>query len=405
MRRRSSRIEMVTKTKRAMTGAECSAEAMRQVNPDVVAAYPITPQTDIMHAFSQFVADGTVDTDLITVESEHSAMSACVGAGAAGARTMTATSANGLALMWEIVYIASGLRIPMVMNVVNRALSGPINIHCDHSDSMGCRDSGWIQLYSENGEEAYENTLMGVKISETPDVLLPVMVCQDGFITSHCVETAETLDDETVKNYIGEHSAHYPLLDIEKPVTYGALDLFDYYFEHKRQQLLAMENSKKAIRQVFDDFGKITGKNYDFFEGYMLEDAEKVIFCSNSSAGSARVVVDELRAKGEKAGLLKMRVFRPWLNEQVVEKLKNAKAVAVLDRAASFGALGGPLFMEVRGSFHEADKQNKPSIINYIFGLGGRELDLEQIRKVFRELDEVKSGKLGELVRYLGVRE
>ncbi|HJX06276.1 MAG TPA: pyruvate ferredoxin oxidoreductase, partial [Candidatus Nanoarchaeia archaeon] len=239
---------MVTKTKRAFTGAECTAEAMRQVNPDVVAAYPITPQTDIMHAFSQFVADGTVDTDLVTVESEHSAMSACVGAGAAGARTMTATSANGLALMWEIVYIASGLRIPMVMNVVNRALSGPINIHCDHSDSMGCRDSGWIQLYSENGEEAYDNTLMGVKISENPEVLLPVMVCQDGFITSHCVETAEVLDDETVKNFIGTYTPHYPLLDVDKPVTYGPLDLFDYYFEHKRQQLLAMEKVKPVIK-------------------------------------------------------------------------------------------------------------------------------------------------------------
>lgn len=393
----------MTNTKRAMTGAECAAEAMKQVNPDVVAAYPITPQTDIMHAFAQFVADGTVDTDLVTVESEHSAMSACVGAGAAGARTMTATSANGLALMWEIVYIASGLRIPMVMNVVNRALSGPINIHCDHSDSMGCRDSGWIQLYSENGEEAYENTLMGVKISENPDVLLPVMVCQDGFITSHCVETAEMIDDDTVKSFIGNYTPHYPLLDVDKPVTYGPLDLFDYYFEHKRQQLLAIENSKKVIREVFDAFGKISGKNYDFFEGYMLDDAEKVIFCCNSSAGSARVVVDELRAKGEKVGLLKMRVFRPWLNEMIVEKLKNAKAVAVLDRSASFGALGGPLFNEVRSSFHESN--NKPGIINYIYGLGGRELDLEQIRKVFNELENVKNGNIGELVRYLGVRE
>ncbi len=396
---------MVQKTKRALTGAECTAEAMRQVNPDVVAAYPITPQTDIMHAFAQFVADGTVDTDLVTVESEHSAMSACVGAGAAGARTMTATSANGLALMWEVVYIASGLRIPMVMNVVNRALSGPINIHCDHSDSMGCRDSGWIQLYSENGEEAYENTLMGVRISEHPDVLLPVMVCQDGFITSHCVETAETIDDETVKNFIGEYTPHYPLLNVNKPVTYGPLDLFDYYFEHKRQQLLAMENVKPVIKQVFDEFGKITGEDYDYFEGYMLENAERVIFCCNSSAGSTRVVIDELRANGEKVGLLKMRVFRPWLNEQVVEKLKHAKAVAVLDRAASFGAAGGPLFMEVRSSFHETDKENKPSIINYIYGLGGRELDLDQIRKVFKELDDVKNGNIGELVRYLGVRE
>jgi pyruvate ferredoxin oxidoreductase alpha subunit len=229
------------------------------------------------------------------------------------------------------------------------------------------------------------------------------MVCQDGFITSHCVETAEMIDDDTVKDFIGSYTPHYPLLDVDKPVTYGPLDLFDYYFEHKRQQLLAIENSKKVIREVFDAFSKISGKNYDFFEGYNLEDAEKVIMCCNSSAGSTRVVVDEFRAKGEKVGLLKMRVFRPWLNEQVVDKLKNAKAVAVLDRSASFGALGGPIFNEVRSSFHESDK--KPSIINYIFGLGGRELNLEQIRKAFAELEDVKNGELGELVRYLGVRE
>ena len=309
---------MVKKTRKAKTGAECTAEAMRQINPDVVAAYPITPQTKIMHSFSQFVADGDVDTEFITVESEHSAMSACVGSSAAGARTMTATSANGLALMWEIVYIAASTRLPIVMNIVNRALSGPINIHCDHSDSMGCRDSGWIQLYSENGEEVYENTIMAMRIGEHPEVLLPVMVCQDGFITSHGVETVDFFDDETVKNFIGEYKPHYPLLDVEKPVTYGPLDLFDYYFEHKRQQVLAMQNSVKVIREIFDEFGKISGKDYDFFEGYKLEDAEKVIICANSSAGTIRVVVDELRDQGQKVGLLKMRVFRLLLNKMFV---------------------------------------------------------------------------------------
>ena len=394
---------MVQKTRKAYTGAQCTAEAMRQVNPDVVAAYPITPQTDIMHSFSQFVADGAVDTDLVTVESEHSAMSACVGASAAGARAMTATSANGLALMWEIVYIAASTRLPIVMNVVNRALSAPINIHCDHSDSMGCRDTGWIQMYSENGEEAYENTIMGMRIAEHPDVLLPVMICQDGFITSHGVETAEMLDDETVKNFVGEHQGHYPLLDVDKPVTYGPLDLFDYYFEHKRQQVLAMENAKKVIRQVFDEFGKITGKQYDFFEGYMLDDAEKVIVCANSSAGTVRAVVDELRAQGQKVGLLKMRVFRPFMEGIVTDKLGRIKAVAVLDRSDSFGAFGGPIFSEVRSAFHEW--KDKPNIIDYIYGLGGRELDIEQIKKVFNELEEVKNGNLGQRIRYLGVRE
>ncbi|MBN2142436.1 pyruvate ferredoxin oxidoreductase [Candidatus Woesearchaeota archaeon] len=394
---------MVQKTKQARTGAECSAEAMRQINPDVVAAYPITPQTPIMHAFSQYVADGKVDTEFITVESEHSAMSACVGSSAAGARTMTATSANGLALMWEVVYIAASTRLPIVMNVVNRALSGPINIHCDHSDSMGCRDTGWIQLYSENGEEAYENTLMAVRIAEDPNVLLPVMVCQDGFITSHSVETVELIDDESARGFVGEYHPKDALLDTDKPVTYGPLDLFDYYFEHKMQQIDAMEHAKDAIRKVFDEFGQLTGKKYDFFEGYLLEDAERVIVCANSSAGTTKVVVDELRAKGEKVGLLKPRVFRPFLAEQVVEKLKHAKSVAILDRAASFGGHGGPFFNEFRSAFHE--EKEKPAIINYIYGLGGRELDLAQLRAIFEELKAVASGDVGHNVRYSGVRE
>jgi pyruvate ferredoxin oxidoreductase alpha subunit len=390
------------KTRKAVTGAECSAEAMRQINPDVVAAYPITPQTPIMHAFSQYVADGLVETEMIDVESEHSAMSACVGASAAGARTMTATSANGLALMWEIVYIASGLRLPIVMNVVNRALSGPINIHCDHADSMGCRDSGWIQLYSENGEEAYENTLMATRIAEHPELLIPVMVCQDGFITSHSVETAELLDDETAKRFVGVYDAKEPLLDTEHPVTVGAIDFFDYYFEHKMQQIDAMEHAKKIIESIFAEFSKLTGKHYDFFEGYRLEDAELAILCCNSAAGTAKVIIDELREKGVKAGLLKMRVFRPFNGAMLVEKLKGAKAVAVLERMSGFGSEGSPIFNETRSAFYE--EKNKPAMINYIYGLGGRELELEHLRKIFTELDAAK-GQPGERVRYLGVRE
>ncbi len=376
---------------------------MRQINPDVVAAYPITPQTPIMHTFSQYVADGAVDTEFITVESEHSAMSACVGASAAGARAMTATSSNGLALMWEIVYIASGMRLPIVMNNVNRTLSAPINIHCDHSDSMGCRDSGWIQLYSENGEEAYENTLMAVRIAEHPDVQLPVMVCQDGFITSHSVETVDILDDETAKAFVGENKPIDPLLDTEHPVSYGPIDMFDYFFEHKKQQMDAMDKSAEVIRKVFDEFGAITGKHYDFFEGYLLEDAEKVIVCCNSSAGTIKSVIDELRAAGEKVGLLKMRVFRPFNNKQVVEKLKNAKAIAVLERAAGMGSYGSMLFNEIRSAFYE--EPQKPGMINYIYGLGGREFDPTHAKKIYGDLEAIKNGELGELIRTIGVRE
>jgi pyruvate ferredoxin oxidoreductase alpha subunit len=375
---------------------------MRQINPDVVAAYPITPQTPIMHAYEMFVADGVVDTQFIDVESEHSAMSACIGAAASGARSMTATSSNGLAFMWEVVYVASGLRLPIVMNLVNRALPAPLNIHCDHSDAMGVRDSGWLMFFSENGEEAYENTLMAVRIAEHPEVRLPVMVNMDGFITSHAVEVATVIDDNTIKQFVGEYKFENSLLDTDHPVTFGPLDLFDYYFEHKKQHIVAMEKSIDVIWDVFEEFGKITGKKYDFFEGYMLDDADKVIFCANSTCGTIRYVVDELRKKGEKVGLLKMRVFRPFFHEKVVEKLKNAKAVAVLDRAAAPGTYGA-FFNEIRSSFYESKK--KPNMVNYIYGLGGRETDPDQIRKVFAELEDVKDGKTGELLRYLGLRE
>ncbi|RMF06141.1 pyruvate ferredoxin oxidoreductase [Candidatus Woesearchaeota archaeon] len=395
---------MVKKVLKALTGAECVAEAMRQINPDVVAAYPITPQTPIMHAFSQFVADGKVDTEFVTVESEHSAMSATVGASAAGSRAMTATSSNGLALMWEVVHIAASTRLPIVMNVVNRALSGPINIHCDHSDSMGCRDAGWIQLYSETGEEAYHNTIMAVRIAEHPDVLLPVMVCQDGFITSHSVETSEILDDETVKNFIGEHNGHHPLLKTENPVTVGPLDLFDYYFEHKRQQLDAMERAKPIIQSIFDEFGAIVGRKIEFFEPYMLDDAEEAVICLSSSCGTLRHVVDELRKQGRKVGLLKVRVFRPFDQNKLAEMIRHIPVVGVMDRSASFGAFGGPVFMEVRNAI--ADESQKPLTVNYIYGLGGREFTVEQAKQVFDELRQVReSGNPGIKVRTLGVRE
>ncbi|MBT3406210.1 pyruvate ferredoxin oxidoreductase [Candidatus Woesearchaeota archaeon] len=395
---------MIKKTMLAMTGADAVAEAMRQINPDVVAAYPITPQTPIMHGFCKYYAQGKVDTELITVESEHSAMSAVVGAAAAGARAMTATAANGLALMFEIVYIAASCRLPIVMNVANRALSAPINIHCDHSDSMACRDTGWLQLYSETSQEAYENTLMAVRIAEHPDVHLPVMVCQDGFITSHSMQNTEIFDDNDVKKFIGEYSPKYSLLDTDNPVTVGPFDMYNYYFEHKRQQLDAMEKSFDVITDVFSEFGKLVGKEYDFFEGYQLEDAEEVIVALNSSCGTTKDVIDELRAKGKKVGLLKVRVFRPFNFKLIVEKLKHAKTIAVLDRSASFGGFGGPVFTEIRSSFHESDA--KPNIINYIYGLGGRELDLELVHKVFNEIKEIsETGELGIQVRCLGVRQ
>jgi pyruvate ferredoxin oxidoreductase alpha subunit len=386
-----------------LTGDQAVAEAMRQIDPDVVAAYPITPQTEIVMNFSQFVADGKVATELIPVESEHSAMSACVGSAASGARTMTATSANGLALMWEIVYIAASTRLPIVMPVVNRALSGPINIHCDHSDTMGARDSGWIQVYSENAQEAYENTVVAVKIAEHKKILLPVMVCQDGFITSHAVEGIEIFPDEKVKKFVGEYKCEHSLLDTDNPVTYGPLDLQDFYFEHKRQESEAMKNALETIPHVLAEFNKTFGRSHDLVEEYKLADAEVGIVVMSSTAGTAKGVVDKLRKEGIKAGLLRPRFFRPFPKERIVKALSHLEAVAVLDRSDSFSAQGGPLFSEIKAALYES--KNRPPVANYIFGLGGRDIFPEDIEKVYKDLEGIKkTGKVKSLVNYLGVR-
>jgi len=378
--------------KTAMTGAGAAAEAMRQINPDVAPVYPITPQTPIMETFAHFVADGKVETELIRVESEHSAMSVAVGASAAGARVMTATSANGLALMLEILPIASGLRLPIVMNVVNRALSAPINIHCDHSDSMACRDLGWVQIYSENNQEVYDNTILAVKLAEKTE--LPVMVMQDGFITSHCVEEVEILDDKTVKNFVGEYEPEVSLL--KNKVTYGAMQLPDYNFETKRQEAEAIEKAKKIFIDVGKGLSKITGRRYSYFESYMLDDADYAIVVLNSSAGTAKAVVDKLRKNGKKVGLLKPILFRPFPYEEIKSALKG-KAIAVLDRSESFGA-NPPLCAEIKNAL--SGLNNK--IQSFVFGLGGRELLEKDIEKVF---DDLAKNRFEDKIRYLGLRE
>ena len=388
----------------AITGNDAAAYAIKQINPDVMAAYPITPQTSLVQKFSEYVADGLVKTEFVTVESEHSAMSACVGAAAAGGRVMTATAANGLALMFEIVYIAASSKLPIVMPVVNRALSGPINIHCDHSDSMAARDSGWIQLYSENAQEAYDNTIQAIRIAENMKVRLPVMVMFDGFITSHGIEMVDFLDDEVVSNFVGDYQPNNPLLDPEKPLTYGPLDLYDYYFEHKRQQAEDIKNSKPIILDVAKEFEKISGRPYGLFESYQLEDAETAIVALSSTAGTTKEVVDEMRANGKKVGLLKPRVFRPFPYQEIAKALSHLKAVAILDRSDSFGAFGGPLFTEIRSAMMEFGKI--PENIDIIYGLGGRDINQQDIEGVYKQLDTiVKSGKVKERIQYLGVRE
>ncbi len=388
----------------ALTGNEAVAYAIKQINPDVMAAYPITPQTALIQKLSEYVADGLVDTEFITVESEHSAMSACVGAAAAGGRVMTATAANGLALMFEILYVASSNRLPIIMPMVNRALSGPINIHCDHGDSMAARDSSWIQIYSENVQEAYDNTIQAVRIAEHMEVRLPIMVMYDGFITSHGIECVELLDDDKVVKFVGEYSPRYPLLDINHPVTYGPLDLYDYYFEHKRQQIEAMKKAKKVILEIGKEFKQTFGREYKLFEEYRLSDAERAIVVLSSTAGTAKEVVDGLRAKGEKVGLLKLRLFRPFPYKEITQALFHLKVIAILDRSNSFGAFGGPLFTEIRSALLEAGKV--PQNVNYIYGLGGRNINQTDITSIYADLEKIaKTGKVEERIKYFGVRE
>lgn len=387
-----------------LSGNEAVATAMKQINPDVVAAFPITPSTEVPQYFSQFVADGEVDTEFVAVESEHSAMSACIGASAAGARAMTATSANGMALMWEVLYIAASSRLPIVMPLINRALSGPINIHNDHSDSMGARDSGWIQLYSEDNQEAYDNIIQAVRIAEHKDVLLPVMVCMDGFIVSHSVENIELLETEKVREFVGTYKPDEYLLNAKYPITMGPLDLPPHYFEHKRQQAEAMRNAKKVILQIAEEYEKLSGRKYGLFEEYRMEDAEVGIVILNSSAGTAKEVVDKLRDEGVKAGLVKIRVFRPFPADEIAKALSGLKALAVMDKADSFSAAGGPVFTEVRSALYGAKADT--NVISYIYGLGGRDVTMDDIEKVYRNLiDIAKTGKISETYNYVGVRE
>jgi pyruvate ferredoxin oxidoreductase alpha subunit len=385
----------------AKTGNEAMAEAMRQINPDVVAAYPITPATEIVQIFASFVADGLVDTEFVPVESEHSAMSACIGSSAAGGRTMTGTSSQGLALMAEMLYIASGLRLPIVLADVNRALSSPINIHCDHSDTMMVKEAGWIQIFSENAQEAYDNMIQAVRIAET--ARLPVIVTTDGFIISHGMEAIEILEDADVKKFVGQYKPEYYLLNLEKPITVGALDLQDYYFEHKRQEIEAMRQSKAVIANIGKEYGEKFGRGYGFFERYRMDDADCAVVAMGSTAGTAKAAIDELRQKGLKAGLLKPRVFRPFPKEEMADALKGVKAIAVMDRSDSLNGQEGPLCVEVKAALYDAGI-NK-TLLNYVYGLGGREIKLDDIEKVFKDLADSIKGKKIDKVNYLGVRE
>ena len=387
-----------------LSGNEAVAIAMRQINPDVMADLPITPSTEIPQYFSTFVANGLVDTEFVPVESEHSAMSACIGSEAAGARTLTATSSCGLALMWEELYVAASDRLPIALACVNRALSGPININCDHSDSMGARDSGWIQIYSENNQEAYDNFVQAYRIAEHKDVRLPIMICQDGFITSHAVENISLLEDKEVKDFVGEYNPEEYLLNEDHSMAVGPYDTPAFYMEHKKQQAVAMENAKQVILDVAAEFEKLSGRKYGLFETYKLDDAEMALVIINSAAGTAKDAVDRLRAEGKKVGLLKIRVFRPFPAEEIAEALKNVKVIAVMDRCEGFSSQGGPLGAEVKSALFTAGSTAK--VVDYVYGIGGRDVRVENIEEVYAALEEIlTTGNVGETYRYLSLRD
>lgn len=387
-----------------MSGNEAVAYAIKQINPDVMPAFPITPSTEIPQMVSTFIANGEIDTEFIPVESEHSSMSATMGASAAGARALTATSSCGLAYMWELLYVAASDRLPLVLALVNRALTGPININCDHSDSMGARDAGWIQIYAENNQEAYDNFIQSFRISEHPDVMLPFMACQDGFITSHAVENIELIETDKVKAFVGEYNPENYLLNADMPMAVGPYATSPFYMETKMNQRLAMKNAKQVILDVAAEFEKISGRKYGFFEEYKLDDAEIAIVIMGSAAGTTKDAIDALRAKGIKAGLLKIRVFRPFPGEEIAEALKNVKAVAILDRAESFSACGGPVGSEVKAAMFDAGVNVKA--VNYFYGIGGRDYTVESATSVFEDLMKIADGSMEpENFKYVGLRK
>ena len=387
-----------------MSGNEAVAYAIRQINPDVMPAFPITPSTEIPQMVSTYIANGDIDTEFIPVESEHSAMSAAIGSEAAGARTLTATSAAGLAYMWEELLLAASNRMPIALALVNRTLSGPININCDHSDGMGARDTGWIQIYAENNQEAYDNFIQAYPIAEHAGVHLPIMICQDGFITSHAVENIELLEDEDVKGFVGEYEPEEFLLNPGNPIAVGPYSVTNYVMEAKKNQALALEGSKEVILKVAEEFEKVSGRKYGLFEEYRTEDADYIMLIMGSAAGTAKQAVDDLREKGKKVGVVKLRVFRPFPADELADALKNAKAVAIMDRTESYNGNGGPLGSEVTAGLY----RNKIMLetVNYIYGLGGRDFTVQEVYDIFAQLEDfIENGNKPEQYQYIGLRK
>ena len=395
---------MTDKKMFSATGNQMVADAFRQVNPDVMAAYPITPQTTIVEGYAKFVADGKVTTEYVPVESEHSALSACIGASAAGARVATATSSQGLAFMWEELHVASSMRCPIVMANANRALSAPINIHGDHSDIMGARDTGWCIMFAETAQEAYDNTIIAFRVAEDPNVLLPVLTTLDGFVTTHAMDCCVMEEDQVVKDYVGEYKPLYPLLDTDNPVGQGMFaTLGNGYMKYKLTERQAADNALEAFEKHGKEWAEITGRPFDLVDAWGCEDADYIIVVLGSCAGNARFQARKLRAEGKKVGVVRPRVFRPFPAKQIAEACKNAKAVAVLDRSDSFGSPHAPLSLEVRSAFYEAGLT--VPVNDYIVGLGGADITLDQMNEVFTELEQRVQGTYDGSIKYLGIEE
>lgn len=385
----------------ALSGNEAAAHAIRQINPDVIAAFPITPSTPIPQNVSQFIADGRMTTEFVTVESEHSAISACVGASAAGGRVMTATSANGLALMFEILYIASGMRCPIVAPVVARALSGPLNIHGDFSDVYGVRESGWVELFCQDSQEFYDTIIQSVKLAENESVLTPVMPIADGFDISHTVENWYMEDDKAIQEFIGEYHSKYSLLDTEHPVTFGAWAPPDWYYEHRRSQLEGLLNACDAFKAVDKEFGEKFGRSYGVIEKYHSDDADIIVIGMGAVSGTIKDAIDEMRANGISAGFLRVKLFRPFPYKDIIEALKGAKAIGVFDRCITAGAQTAALCTDIRSAMY--GKSNIP-IVNYTYGLGGRDTTVSHVKTVIEQLKEAAEGKKIDLINYINLR-
>lgn len=387
-----------------MSGNEAVANALRQINPDVFPMFPITPSTEIPQYFANYVSNGLVDTEFITVESEHSSMSAAIGASAAGARALTATSSAGLAFMWEVLGVAASHRVPVVLAAVCRALTGPLNINCDHSDTMGARDSGWIQLYAETNQEAYDNMVMAYRIAEHKDVMLPIMICQDGFITSHAVMNMELLDDDVVKNFVGEYEPEDYFLNPNETYAVGPYAITDYYMESRKAQAHAMENAKQVIKDIAEEFEKISGRKYGLIEEYRMEDAEYAVVIIGSAAGTTKEAIDHMRENGEKVGLIKVRSFRPFPGEEIAASLKKCKAVAIMDRSESFSTNGGPLGAETMQAMYTA--RCTALTIDIMYGIGGRDVTVDDMINVYDTLKDIAAtGETGDVYRYMGLRD